>query len=161
MLEAMIMTEKPMYLTKEGRARLEAEIEELETVGRKEVAERIRQAKELGDISESGEYEDAKNKQAFLEGRIREIRNILNNAQLIEEETGTREVRVGSSVTVRYEDGEEEEWMIVGAAEANPRNGKISNESPIGSALLGAKPRQKVLATTPNGVTKLTVVKIR
>jgi transcription elongation factor GreA len=161
MLEAMIMTEKPMYLTKEGRARLEAEIEELETVGRKDVAERIRQAKELGDISESGEYEDAKNKQAFLEGRIREIRNILNNAQLIEEETGTREVRVGSSVTVRYEDGEEEEWMIVGAAEANPRNGKISNESPIGSALLGAKPRQKVLATTPNGVTKLTVVKIR
>lgn len=155
------MTEKPMYLTKEGRTRLEAEIEELETVGRKEVAERIRQAKELGDISESGEYEDAKNKQAFLEGRIREIRNILNNAQLIEEETGTREVRVGSSVTVRYEDGEEEEWMIVGAAEANPRNGKISNESPIGSALLGAKPRQKVLATTPNGVTKLTVVKIR
>jgi transcription elongation factor GreA len=161
MLEAMIMTEKPMYLTKEGRTRLEAEIEELETVGRKEVAERIRQAKELGDISESGEYEDAKNKQAFLEGRIREIRNILNNAQLIEEETGTREVRVGSSVTVRYEDGEEEEWMIVGAAEANPRNGKISNESPIGSALLGAKPRQKVSATTPNGVTKLTVVKIR
>ncbi|HYF65423.1 MAG TPA: transcription elongation factor GreA [Herpetosiphonaceae bacterium] len=155
------MTEKPMYLTKEGRARLEAEIEELETVGRKEVAERIRQAKELGDISESGEYEDAKNKQAFLEGRIREIRNILNNAQMIEEETGTREVRVGSSVTIRYEDGEEEEWMIVGAAEANPRNGKISNESPIGSALLGAKPRQKVSATTPNGVTKLTVVKIR
>ena len=155
------MTEKPMYLTKEGRARLEAEIEELETVGRKEVAERIRQAKELGDISESGEYEDAKNKQAFLEGRIREIRNILNNAQLIEEDTGTREVRVGSSVTIRYEDGEEEEWMIVGAAEANPRNGKISNESPIGSALLGAKPRQKVSATTPNGVTKLTVVKIR
>lgn len=155
------MTEKPMYLTKEGRTRLEAEIEELETVGRKDVAERIRQAKELGDISESGEYEDAKNKQAFLEGRIREIRNILNNAQLIEEETGTREVRVGSSVTVRYEDGEEEEWMIVGAAEANPRNGKISNESPIGSALLGAKPRQKVSATTPNGVTKLTVVKIR
>jgi transcription elongation factor GreA len=80
---------------------------------------------------------------------------------LIEEETGTREVRVGSSVTIRYEDGEEEEWMIVGAAEANPRNGKISNESPIGSALLGAKPRQKVSATTPNGVTKLTVVKIR
>ncbi|MBP8252873.1 MAG: transcription elongation factor GreA, partial [Herpetosiphon sp.] len=75
------MTDKPIYLTKEGRARLEAEIEELETTGRLEVAERIRQAKELGDISESGEYEDAKNKQAFLEGRIREVRNILNNAQ--------------------------------------------------------------------------------
>lgn len=156
------MIEKPVYLTKEGRTRLEAEIEELETVGRKEVAERIRQAKELGDISESGEYEDAKNKQAFLEGRIREIRNILNNAQMIDEENGdTREVRVGSSVTIRYEDGDEEEWMIVGAAEANPRKGKISNESPIGNALLGKKPRQKVSVTTPSGITKLTVVKIR
>ncbi len=156
------MTEKPIYLTKEGRARLEAEIEELETVGRKDVAERIRQAKELGDISESGEYEDAKNKQAFLEGRIREVRNILNNAQMIDEENSdTREVRVGSSVTIRYEDGDEEEWMIVGAAEANPRNGKISNESPIGSALLGKKPRQKVSVTTPSGVAKLTVIKIR
>ncbi|MBA3468779.1 MAG: transcription elongation factor GreA [Herpetosiphonaceae bacterium] len=156
------MTEKPIYLTKEGRARLEAEIEELETVGRKDVAERIRQAKELGDISESGEYEDAKNKQAFLEGRIREVRNILNNAQMIDEENSdTREVRVGSSVTIRYEDGDEEEWMIVGAAEANPRNGKISNESPIGSALLGKKPRQKVSVTTPSGIAKLTVIKIR
>ena len=156
------MTEKPIYLTKEGRARLEAEIEELETVGRRDVAERIRQAKELGDISESGEYEDAKNKQAFLEGRIREVRNILNNAQMIDEENSdTREVRVGSSVTIRYEDGDEEEWMIVGAAEANPRKGKISNESPIGNALLGKKPRQKVSVTTPSGITKLTVVKIR
>ena len=156
------MTEKPIYLTKEGRARLEAEIEELETVGRKDVAERIRQAKELGDISESGEYEDAKNKQAFLEGRIREVRNILNNAQMIDEENSdTREVRVGSSVTIRYEDGDEEEWMIVGAAEANPRKGKISNESPIGSALLGKKPRQKVSVTTPSGIAKLTVIKIR
>ena len=156
------MTDKPMYLTKEGRLRLETEIEELETFGRKDVAERIRQAKELGDISESGEYEDAKNKQAFLEGRIREIRNILNNAQMIQEEqTDHREVRVGSSVTIRYEDGEEEEWMIVGAAEANPRKGKISNESPIGSALLGKKPRQKVSVTTPSGITKLTVIKIR
>jgi transcription elongation factor GreA len=158
----MTMTEKPIYLTKEGRARLEAEIEELETVGRKDVAERIRQAKELGDISESGEYEDAKNKQAFLEGRIREVRNILNNAQMIDEENSdTREVRVGSSVTIRYEDGDEEEWMIVGAAEANPRKGKISNESPIGSALLGKKPRQKVSVTTPSGIAKLTVIKIR
>jgi len=158
----MTMIDKPMYLTKEGRLRLETEIEELETFGRKDVAERIRQAKELGDISESGEYEDAKNKQAFLEGRIREIRNILNNAQMIQEEqTDHREVRVGSSVTIRYEDGEEEEWMIVGAAEANPRKGKISNESPIGSALLGKKPRQKVAVTTPSGITKLTVIKIR
>lgn len=157
------MSEKPIYLTKEGRLRLEAELEELETFGRKDVSERIRAAKELGDISESGEYEDAKNKQAFLEGRIREITNILRNAQMIEEDQGDhREVRVGSSVTIRYDDGgDEETWMIVGAAEASPRNGKISNESPIGSALLGKKPRQKLTVETPNGPTKFTIVKIR
>ncbi len=155
------MTDKPFYLTKEGRAKLEAEIEELETTGRMEVAERIRQAKELGDISESGEYEDAKNKQAFLEGRIREIRNILNNAQMIEEDGDNREVRLGSSVTIRYEDGEEEEWMIVGAAEASPRDGKISNESPIGSSLMGKRARQKATANTPSGIMKMTVIKIR
>ncbi len=155
------MTDKPIYLTKEGRIKLEAELEELETVGRRDVAERIRQAKELGDISESGEYEDAKNKQAFLEGRIREIRNILMNAQMIDEETSdNREVRMGSSVTIRYEDGEEETWMLVGAAEASPRNGKISNESPIGSALLGKRLRSKVTVDTPNGPTKITIVKI-
>ncbi|HEY1013620.1 MAG TPA: transcription elongation factor GreA [Herpetosiphonaceae bacterium] len=157
------MSEKPIYLTKEGRLRLEAELEELETFGRKDVSERIRQAKELGDISESGEYEDAKNKQAFLEGRIREITNILRNAQMIEEDQSDhREVRVGSSVTIRYDDGgDEETWMIVGAAEASPRNGKISNESPIGSALLGKKPRQKLTVDTPAGPTKFTIVKIR
>lgn len=155
------MTDKPVYLTKEGRVRLEAELEEMETAGRRDVAERIRQAKELGDISESGEYEDAKNKQAFLEGRIREIRNILMNAQIIEEDTDSREVRLGSSVTIRYEDGEEETWMLVGAAEASPRNGKISNESPIGSAILGKRVRSKVTVDTPSGTMKLTIVKIR
>ena len=157
------MSEKPVYLTRDGRAKLEAELEELTTNGRKEAAARINAAKELGDISESGEYEDAKNKQAFLEGRIREITNILRNAQMIEEDQSDhREVRVGSSVTIRYDDGgDEETWMIVGAAEASPRNGKISNESPIGSALLGKKPRQKVSVDTPNGLTKFTIVKIR
>lgn len=155
------MTDKPIYLTKEGRKKLEIELEEMETEGRRDVADRIRAAKELGDISESGEYEDAKNKQAFLEGRIREIRNILMNAQMIDEDADNREVRLGSSVTIRYEDGEEETWMIVGAAEASPRNGKISNESPIGSALIGKKARAKVTANTPNGSTKLTIVKIR
>lgn len=155
------MTDKPIYLTKEGRTRLETELEELEIAGRRDVAERIRAAKELGDISESGEYEDAKNKQAFLEGRIREIRNILMNAQMIDEEADNREVRLGSSVTIRYEDGEEETWMIVGATEASPRNGKISNESPIGNALIGKKARAKVTVETPNGTIKLTVVKIR
>lgn len=156
------MTDKPAYLTREGRAKLEAELEELTTNGRKLVAERIGAAKELGDISESGEYEDAKNQQAHLEGRIREIKNILSRAQLIDEENGQgHEVRVGSRVTVRIDgEADDETWTIVGSAEANPREGRISNESPIGSALLGKRPRQKVTAQTPSGVLKLTIVKI-
>jgi len=157
------MSEKPAYLTREGRAKLEAELEELITTGRKQVAERIGAAKELGDISESGEYEDAKNQQAHLEGRIREIKSILSRAQLIDEDNGHgNEVRVGSKVTVRVEgDDEDETWTIVGSTEAKPRDGKISNESPIGAALLGKRLRQKVTVQTPSGVMKLTVVKIQ
>lgn len=157
------MTDKPAYLTREGRAKLEIELEELSTTGRKQVAERIGAAKELGDISESGEYEDAKNSQAHLEARIREIKSILSRAQIIDEENGQgNEVRVGSRVTVRV-DGEtdEETWSIVGSTEANPRDGKISNESPIGAALLGKRPRQKITVQTPSGTLKLTIVKIQ
>jgi transcription elongation factor GreA len=156
------MTEKPVYLTRDGKAKLEVELEELKTVGRKQVAERIAAAKELGDISESGEYEDAKNSQAILEGRIREIDHMLSRAQIIDEESngGHKEVRVGSSVTVKFDDGEEETWTIVGSAEARPRDGRISNESPIGAALLGKKPRQKVVVETPRGVEKFVIVKI-
>ncbi len=163
MLEGKTMNEKPAYLTRDGRAKLEAELEELVTTGRKQVAERIGAAKELGDISESGEYEDAKNSQAHLEGRIREIKSILSRAQIIDEENGHgNEVRVGSKVTVRI-DGEDEDetWTIVGSAEAKPRDGKISNELPIGAALLGKRLRQKVTVQTPSGVMKLTVVKIQ
>ena len=157
------MTDKPTYLTREGRARLEAELEQLTTVERKQVAERIAAAKELGDISESGEYEDAKKSQALLEGRIRELKYVLSRAELIDEETASNgEVRVGSSVTVRFEeDGDEETWTIVGSAEASPRQGKISNESPIGAALLGKRARHKVTVQTPSGVMKLTIVKVR
>jgi transcription elongation factor GreA len=157
------MSEKPAYLTRDGRAKLEAELEELVTSGRKQVAERIGAAKELGDISESGEYEDAKNQQAHLEGRIREIKGILSRAQLIDEENGHgNEVRVGSTVTVRI-DGEDDDetWTIVGSAEAKPGAGKISNESPIGSALLGKRIKQKASVQTPSGVMKLTIVKIQ
>jgi transcription elongation factor GreA len=160
--KAIAMSEKPAYLTRDGLAKLEAELEQLTTVGRKDIAERINAAKELGDISESGEYEDAKNQQAHLEGRIREIKNILSRAQLIDEDqNGNHEVRVGSRVTVRI-DGEtdDETWTIVGSAEARPREGKISNESPIGSALLGKRARQKVSVDTPSGTMKLTITKI-
>lgn len=156
------MSDKPAYLTRDGRAKLEAELEALQTNGRREVAERIGAAKELGDISESGEYEDAKNQQAHLEGRIREIKSILSRAQIIDEENGHgNEVWVGSKVTVRVEGEEEDEtWSIVGSAEAKPREGKISNESPLGASLLGKRKGQKVTVQTPSGTMKLTIIKI-
>lgn len=162
-MKAKIMSDKPAYLTRDGRTRLEAELEDLVTNGRKQVAERIGAAKELGDISESGEYEDAKNSQAHLEGRIREIKSILSRAQIIDEDSNGHgnEVRVGSKVTVRV-DGEDDEetWTIVGSAEAKPREGKISNESPLGAAMLGKRKNQKVTVQTPSGQMKLTIVKI-
>lgn len=156
------MSDKPVYLTREGKKKLEEELELSVTVERKQVADRINAAKELGDISESGEYEDAKKSQALLEGRIREIKSMLSRAQLIEEDqNGNKEVRIGSRVTVRFdEDDEEATWTIVGSAEASPSKGLISNESPIGSAILGKKVRQKVTVQTPSGPMKLTVVKI-
>jgi transcription elongation factor GreA len=157
------MIDKPAYLTRDGRTKLEAELEELVTNGRKVVAERIGAAKELGDISESGEYEDAKNQQAHLEGRIREVKSILSRAQIIDEETNGHgnEIRVGSKVTVRVESEDEDEtWTIVGSAEAKPREGKISNESPLGAAILGKRKNQKVTVQTPSGQMKLTILKI-
>jgi transcription elongation factor GreA len=156
------MSDKPAYLTRDGRAKLEAELEDLVINGRKVVAERIGAAKELGDISESGEYEDAKNQQAHLEGRIREVKSILSRAQIIDEENGhSHEVRVGSKVTVRVEgEDDEETWTIVGSAEAKPREGKISNESPLGASLLGKRKNQKVTVQTPAGQMKITIIKI-
>jgi transcription elongation factor GreA len=160
--EGKPMSDKPAYLTREGLAKLEAELEELTTNGRKDIAERINAAKELGDISESGEYEDAKNQQAHLEGRIREIKNILSRAQIIDEDqNGHGEVRVGSRVTVRVEgeDGDET-WTIVGSAEARPREGKISNESPIGKAILNRKVGETVKVETPGGTYNVKILKV-
>ncbi len=156
------MNEKPVYLTREGRDKLQAELDQLIRVARVEVAGRIAQAKDLGDLSENAEYEAAKHEQAFIEGRIRQIQHQLSNAQLIDENVnGEKEIRIGSTVTVREEDGEEITYTIVGSAEAKPREGKISNESPVGAALLGKHARQKVTVQTPSGLYKLTIVKIR
>ncbi len=127
-----------------------------------EIAQRIQQAKDLGDLSENAEYEAAKNEQAFVEGRIREIQHQLSNAQLIEElHGGEKEVRIGSSVTVRDEDDDEMTYTIVGSAEAKPGEGRISNELPVGAALLGKHARQKVTVQTPAGPMKFTIVKIK
>ncbi len=155
------MTEKPVYLTREGRDQLQAELDRLVRVTRMEVAGRIASAKDLGDLSENAEYEAAKNEQAFVEGRIRELQHQLSNALLIEElSNGDKAVHIGSRVTVREEDGEELTYTIVGSAEAKPGDFKISNESPVGKALLGKKVRQKVTVQTPSGAYRLEIRKI-
>ncbi|MEY3989553.1 MAG: hypothetical protein RI985_634 [Chloroflexota bacterium] len=157
------MTDRITYLTREGKEQLEAELKQLETVGRREIAERINAAKELGDISESGEYEDAKKASGFLEGRIKEINDVLRKAHIIEEEVGdVKEVRVGRTVVIRFDDEEaDEEYRIVGSAESNPAEGRISNESPLGRALIDRRVKDKVIVQTPNGPMKCVIKSIK
>lgn len=152
---------KEMLLTMEGREALKAELEQLETVKRAEVGERIKNAREFGDISENSEYDDAKNEQAFLESRIIEINQVLANATVVEAPKRSNKVAIGNKVTVKIDGGTEREFIIVGAAEADAAKGKISNESPVGAALLGAHKGDKVTAEGPTGkALKFTILKI-
>ena len=154
----MVM-DKPVYLTAEGKVALEEELTHLKMVRRPEVADRIQQAKLDGDVSESGEYEDAKNEQAWVEGRIRTLEHMLQNSSII---TGTRSdvIALGSHVSLKDGDGEKLEYTIVGPAEANPRQSRISNESPVGKALMGKKKGDKVRVDTPGGVEEFTILKV-
>jgi len=156
------MTDRPVYLTPEAREKLEEELNHLNKVTRVEVANRIAEAKELGDLSENSEYHAARNEQSFVVGRIRELEHILRHAQMIPSEgaPNTGFVQIGSTVTVRDEDDEEETYRIRGSVEANPREHIISNESPIGKALLGKKAGDKVTVQSPAGSYKLVVVKV-
>jgi transcription elongation factor GreA len=158
------MAEKEVILTFEGLAKLEGELEHLKTVRRREVAERIKQALEFGDISENSEYDDAKNEQAFIEGRILTIEKMLRNARVIDEEEKGKSngvVRVGSKVKVKdLEDNEESEYVIVGSAEADPLASKISNESPVGKALLGQKVGTIIEVKVPAGVVNYEIIAI-
>ncbi|HET7678141.1 MAG TPA: transcription elongation factor GreA [Candidatus Limnocylindrales bacterium] len=153
------MNNKPSYLSREGLEKLRAELEELQNVRRSEVAGRIHDAKEHGDLSENAEYEDAKNEQAFVEGRIQQLEQLIKNAILIDENHSTDHVQIGSTVVVQSDDGKET-YTIVGSAEASPGNGKISNESPVGRALLGRKKGEKVTVTAPRGETTFKIVSI-
>ncbi len=156
------MAEKPIFLTPEGRAKLEAELENLRTVRRAEVAERIHSAKEEGDIMENSAYDEAKNEQAFVEGRIMTIEQMLKNAVIIDETRASDVVGIGSYVTVvERGDDEDEVYQIVGSAEADPSRGRISNESPVGRALLGKHVGEDVTVKIPDGVRHLTVTEIR
>jgi transcription elongation factor GreA len=145
----MVNANKPEYLSAEGLEKLKAELAELTNVKRPEIAQRIHDAKEYGDVTENAEYEDAKNEQAFVEGRILSLTAIIKNAVIIEENHSRTYVQIGSTVT------------IVGAAEAAPDQGRISNESPVGRALLGKKKGEAVTVTVPAGDSTYTIVSIR
>jgi transcription elongation factor GreA len=151
---------KPEYLSAEGLAKLKAELDELTNVRRPEIAQRIHDAKEYGDVTENAEYEDAKNEQAFVEGRIQALTAIIKNAVIIEENHSRTFVQIGSTVTIEGEKGKEK-YTIVGAPEAAPDEGRISNESPVGRALLGKKKGDAVTVNVPNGTATYTVVNIR
>jgi transcription elongation factor GreA len=145
-----IVNNKPTYLSKDGLEKLRAELEEMTNVRRPEIADRIHDAKEHGDLTENAEYEDAKNEQAFVEGRIQTLEALIKNAVLIDENHSTDHVQIGSTVSVESEDGKET-FQIVGSAEAKPGEGRISNESPVGRALLGGKKGDKVVVKVPAG----------
>lgn len=156
------MSEKEVILTQEGLDRLEEELVHLKSVRRREVAERIKQAIEFGDISENSEYEDAKNEQAFIEGRILTLEKKLRNARVLDEsEVALDTVSLGSRVVLKDIEFEDElEYFIVGSMEADPGAFKISNESPVGKAILGSKTGDIVDVIVPAGNLKYQVVKI-
>jgi transcription elongation factor GreA len=151
---------KPTYLSREGLEKLRTELDEMTNVRRNEVAARIHDAKEHGDLSENAEYEDAKNEQAFVEGRIQTLEALIKNATIIDEKHSTEHVQIGSTVSVESDDGKET-FTIVGSTEASPREGRISNESPVGRALLGRKKGDKVVVRVPAGDFSYTIVTIR
>lgn len=157
------MDEHSVLLTEEGLAKLTEELEHLKTVRRREVAERIRQSKDLANTQNNAEFDDAKNEQAFVEGRILTLEQMIQNATIIDEEQAhhAKRVQIGSTVTVSEGTGKKhQEYHIVGSAEANPKEGRISNESPVGVALLGKRPGDAVQVNVPKGVLRFTITKI-
>ena len=143
---------KDVILTPEGLEKLQAELEDLTTNKRREVAERIKDAREYGDISENSEYDDAKNEQAMLESRILSIEEKLRSATVIQaEDVSTDAVQVGTTVHIKADDGKSQQWTIVGSSEADPKEKKLSNESPVGRALIGHKKGETVSVNLPNG----------
>ncbi len=145
---------KDVILTPEGLEKLKEELEELSTVRRREVADRIKEAREFGDISENSEYDDAKNEQAMLETRILQLEENLRSASVVTpEDVDTDVVQVGNAVTVKFDDGKPQTFTIVGSAEADPPR-KLSNVSPVGKALMGKQKGDSVTINLPNGSTR-------
>mgnify|MGYP003396615209 CR=1 FL=1 len=150
------------FLTKEGFQKLQEELDYLRTSKRQEVANRLHEAMEGGELIENAEYEAAKNEQAFVEGRIQELDVLLASAKIIEDNGRKKSdsVQLGSKVTIKEGTYADETYTIVGAAEANPREGKISNESPIGKAILNHRPGETVTVETPSGPYKVKIIKV-
>lgn len=158
------MPERPIFLTQEGMRKIEEELKYLRTIRRQEVAHRLHEAMEGGDIQENAEYEDARNERAFVEGRILTLEAILGRAELIQEGSGpTDHVGVGSRVTLVEQNGDEgepEHYLVVGSAEADPVSGRISNESPLGRVLMGAQVDDIVTVNAPDGLIKFRIISI-
>src|SRR5512147_1504885 len=148
------------FLTKEGYQKLQDELDYLRTAKRQEVANRLHEAMEGGELIEDAEYEAAKNEQAFVEGRIQELQALLANARVIEQTAKSDTVQVGSKVTIEEDGGDPEIYMIVGPAEASPRDGRISNESPLGRALMGHHANDKVRVDAPGGSFTVSLLKV-
>lgn len=150
-----------IYLTAEGAEKLKTELAELKGPRRTEMAQRLRSAIQMGDLSENADYHKAKEDQGFLEGRIKELEYLLHNATIVDVSEVSRDsVQVGTCVTIQEEGEDPETYQMVGASEADPRNGRISNESPIGAALFGKKIGETAIAQTPGGQIKFKILKI-
>ncbi|MFC4388415.1 transcription elongation factor GreA [Gracilibacillus marinus] len=155
--------EKSYYMTEEGKEKLEQELQYLKTERRQEVVERIKIARGFGDLSENSEYDAAKDEQAFVESRIATIENMIRNAVIIENDTENPDVvSLGKTVTFKeLPDGEDEEYQIVGSAEADPFEGKISNDSPIAKSLLGKEIGDEVTVPTPAGEMQVKIINVQ
>ena len=154
------MGQKKILITGEGLTKLQSELDHLLSVRRQEIADKIKRAREMGGTENNAEYEDAKNEQAFVEGRILMLQNIVKNATVIETPATPGTVEIGDKVLIQNQDGKIEQFTIVGSAEASPVEGKISNESPVGKALLGKKIGDEVEVKTPAGLLKLLVMDV-
>jgi transcription elongation factor GreA len=148
------------FLTREGYEKLQEELDMLRSSKRQEIANRLHEAMEGGELIENAEYEAAKNEQAFVEGRIKELEILLATARVISETEKAEAIQIGSKVTIQEDGNEPEMYTIVGAAEANPRGGRISNESPLGKALLNRKVGDQVQVDAPAGSFVVSVVKV-
>jgi transcription elongation factor GreA len=156
------MAEKLHYMTAEGKAKLEQELNYLKTEKRKEVVERIKIARGFGDLSENSEYDAAKDEQAFVESRIQQLELMIRNSVIIEDDESTDVVKIGKSVTFReLPDGEEETYQIVGSAESDPFAGKISNDSPMARGLIGLSVGEEVSVSTPGGDIRVKILSVK